>query len=229
MKECTSPTNREAEREIVIARLIANTHRRKRPDNLIQIARDIRWLQNDLGSLKAVSETINLSTDMLGKFLSVERLCSKVRKLVEEREIDLINVVHYMRDFDAEGQEVIAREVVEGRLSGEDMKVLAPLHRSLPHLTVDELISHVQRSRDIRVYVAYFQVPPGFRDANALERRFAEKVGKAEIVSLTVKGQIGTIELTRSGRKKLTEAAKECKLPLRKFVDAIVLNLHKSR
>jgi hypothetical protein len=229
MKEFANQTNREVERENVIARLIANTRRRKRPNSLIEIARDIRWLQNDLGSLKAVSETIGLSMDMLGQFLSVEWLSPTARKLVEQRKIDLVRIVNCMRGFDAEEQEVIAREVIAGRLSGEDIKVLAPLHKSLPHVTIDELISHVQRSRDIRVYVAYFRVPPGFRNAAALEKRFAEIVGQAGIVSLTVKGQIGTIELTRSGRKKLTEAAKECKLPLRKFVDAIVLNLDKSR
>jgi len=134
-----------------------------------------------------------------------------------------------MRDFDAEGQEVIAREVVEGRLSGEDMKVLAPLHRSLPHLSVDQLITRVQKSRDIKVYVAYFRVPRGFKEANALESRFAEIVGQDEIVSLTVEGQIGTLKLTSAGRKKLAEASKECKLSLRKFVDAIVVNMHKSR
>lgn len=223
MKECASSTNRESERERVIARLIGNTRRRKRPNSLIEIARDVRWLQNDLGSLKAVSQTIGISTDMLYKFLSVEWLCPKVRKLVEQRKIDLVRIVNCMRGFDAEEQEVIAREVIAGRLSGEDIKVLAPLHKSLPDATVDELISHVQRARDIRVYVAHFRVPPGFRDADALERRFAQIVGQTEIVSLTVKDQIGTIELTRSGRKKLTEAAKERNLPLRKLVDAIVL------
>lgn len=215
--------NREAKREAVIARLIANTLRKKRPNSLIEIARDIRWLQNDLGSLKAVSETIGISTDMLGQFLSVERLSPEVRKLVEERKIDLVNVVHYMRDFEPEAQQVIAKEVIADRLSTNDIRVLAPLRKSLPHLTVDQLISRVQKSKNIKVYVAYFRIPPGFENTDASKRRFEKIVGKNEIVSFTVKDLVGTLELTSFGQKKLRGAAKERNLSLRKFVDRIVL------
>ena len=214
--------NREEMQEIVIARLIANTLRKKRPNNLIEIARDIRWLQDDLGSLKAVSETIGISTDMLRQFLSVEQLCPEVQKLVAERKIDLVNIVHYMRNFEPEAQQVIAREVIEDRLSGRDVRALAPLQKSLPHLTVERLISRVQESRDIKVYVAYFRIPPGFKNTDELKRRFEKIVGETEIVSFTVKDQVGTLELTSAGLKKLREAAKERELSLRKFVDMIV-------
>ncbi len=223
MNDCSKPMNGETKRKSVIARLIANTCRRKRPNNLIEIARDIRWLQDDLGTLKAVSETVGISTDQLWQFLSVERLCPEVQELVEERKIDVVNIVHYMRAFDAEAQQIIAREVVAGRLSGEDIRVLAPFHRSLPHLPVDQLITRVQESRDVKVYVAYFRLPQGFEDAYALERRFDRVVGQTEIVSFTVEDRIGTLKLTPSGRKKLQEAARERNVSLRKFVDAVVL------
>ena len=215
--------NREVKREAVIARLIANTRRKKRPNNLIEIARDIRWLQNDLGSLKDVSVTIGISTDMLRQFFSVERLCPEVQKLVEERNIDLVNIVHYMRNFEPEAQQVIAREIIEGRLSGEDIRVLAPLQKSLPHLTVEQLISCVQESRNIKVYIAYFRIPLGFKNTDELKRRFEKIVGETEIVSFTVKDQVGTLELTPAGLRKLREAAKEHNLSLRKFVDMTVL------
>lgn len=221
MKECSKSTN--AEVEPIIARLIANTRKRKRPNNLVEIAHDIRQAQNKLGSLEAVAETISLSTDQLWQFLSVEQLCPEVQKLVEERKIDLVNIVHYMRNFDGEAQQVIAREVIAGRLSGEDIRALAPLQKSLPHLSVHGLISRVQKSRDIKVYVAYFRVPVGFRDVNGLRRRFERIVEQSEIVSFTVEGQIATLKLTPSGRKKLRGAARERNMSLRKFVEAVVL------
>lgn len=222
MNEYRKPVNREAERESVIARLIANTRRTKRPNNLIEIARDIRWLQNDLGTLKAVSETIGISTHMLGQFLSVEKLSPEVKKLVKERKIDLINVVRYMRNFRWNAQRVIAREVIAGRLSANDIRVLAPLHKSLSHLTIHQLISRVQKSKNIKIYVAYFRIPSGFKNTNALKRRFQKIVGKTEIVSFTVKDLVGTLELTLLGQKKLRDAAKERNSSLRKFVDMIV-------
>jgi hypothetical protein len=194
---------------------------------LIEIARDIRWLESDLGGLEAVSKTVDVSTDQLRQFLSVERLCPEVQKLVGERKIDLINTVHYMRSFDAEAQQVIAKEVVEGRLSAEDIRTLAPLHRRFLDLSIDQLIARVQKSRNIRVYIAYFRLPHGFMGANALQKRFEEVVGQAEIVSFTVEGQIGTLKLTSFGRKRLQEAAKERKMSLRKFVDTLVLEQHK--
>jgi len=215
--------NRKEDQENIIARLIANTRRKKRPDNLIEIARDIRRLENNLGSLKTVSETIGIVPDMLRQFLSVERLCPEVERLVKERKIDLVNIVHYMRNFEPQAQRLIAREVIAGRLSANDIRVLAPLQKSLPHLSIDKLISRVQKSRDIKVYVAYFLVPLRSKNTGALKRRFEKIVGKAEIVSFTVKGQLGTLKLTPVGQKKLREVAKKHNLSLRKFVDMIVL------
>lgn len=214
---------KESKREVVIARLIANTLRRKRPNNLIEIACDIKWLQNDLGSLKAVSGTIGISTDMLRQFLSIERVCPEVRELVEKRKIDLINIVHYMRNFEPKAQQIIAKEVIAGRLSATDIRVLAPLKQSLSHLTVEQLISHVQKSRNIKIYVAYFRVPLRFKSDSTLKRRFEKIVGKSEIVSLTVKDTVGTLKLTSLGQKKIKEAAKERNLSLRKFVDMLLL------
>ena len=210
-------------RETIIARLIANTRRRKRHNNLVQIARDVRWLENDLGSLKAVSETIGLSLDMLQQFLSVERLCPELRKLVEERKIDLINVVHYMRNFDSVAQQAIAGEVIAGRLSAEDIRVLAPLRGNRTNTNIHQLISRVQKSRNIKVYVAYFRVPERFDDVGSLRKRFEKIVGKTELVSLELTDNVGILELTGMGQRKLREEAKRYNLSLRRFVDKVVV------
>jgi hypothetical protein len=159
---------------------------------------------------------------MIRRFLSVEELCSEVRKLVEKREIDLINIVHYMKDFKPGAQKTIAKKVIAGQLSASDIRVLAPLHNSLPNLSVHQLISRVQKSKNIKVYVAYFRIPSAFKNTDALKRRFQKIVGKTEIVSFTVKDLVGTLELTLFGQKKLRGAAKERNLSLRRFVDMIV-------
>ena len=211
--------NREYKQEIVIARLIANTLRKKRPNNLIEIALDIRWLEKDLGGLKAVSNIIGISTGMIRRFLSVEQLCPDVRKLVEKRKIDLLNVVHYMRNFGVREQKIIAKDYVSGKLSANDIRVLTPLHNNLPSLGIRQLISKVQKSKNIKVYVAYFRVPIGFNDIEGLKRKFENVVGKDNIVSLSHKDSIGTLELNSIGHKKLREEAKLMNLKLREFVD----------
>lgn len=219
-----SKDDREKEREFRIVRLIANTHRRKRPDSIVAVAGDIRWLENDLGSLRAVSEMpgIDVSEDMLRQFLSVERLCPEVRKLVEERKIDLINVVHYMRNFDSEAQKIIAREVIKGRLSANDIRVLAPFRKAAPDLNIEQLISHVQKTKNIRIYVAYFRVPSELANIQSLRKRFEEIVEKDEIISFNVENSIGMLELTLLGQRKLKQAAKEQRLSLRQFINSII-------
>lgn len=215
----------DKKRETVIIRLISNTRKKNRPDDLVAIARDIRWLENDLGSLKTISELpgIGISIDMLKQFLSVEKLCPEVKKLVEERKIDLINVVHYMRNFDPEAQKVIAREVIEGHLSANDIRVLAPFRKTAPDLTIDQLISHIQKKKNIRVYVVYFRIPSELRNIQSLRKRFEEIVGKDEIRLFTVEDSIGMFELTLLGQKKIRQYAKEQKISLRKLVDSIIL------
>lgn len=195
--------NRESKLETIVARLIANTLRKKRPNNLIEIALDIRWLEKELGSLKAVSNIIGISTGMIRRFLSVEQLCPEVQKLVADRKIDLINAVHYMRNFRREEQKIIAKEYVLGKLSANDIRVLAPLHNNIPKLNINQLISRVQKSKNIRIYVAYFRLPAGFSDTEGLKKRFERVVGNNNMVSLSIKDSIGTLELNSVGQKNL--------------------------
>jgi len=160
---------------------------------------------------------------MLQRFLSVERLCPEVQQLVQGRKIDIINVVYYISSLGTEAQKTIAQEVLAGRLTAEDVRVLAPLIRSLPNLPLNRLISRVRESKDVKLYVAYFHVPAGSGGADRLRSRFESLVGSGEIVSLTVEDEIGSLELTRLGHEKLRQAARGRGVPLRRLVDSLVL------
>jgi len=215
--------NNEKIRDTVIARLIANTRRKKRPDNLNKIADDILWLSTNEGSLQKVSQIIGISTEMLKKFLSVKQLSFEMRKLVEERKIDSVTIVHLMKNFNSEDQKIIANEVMSARLTADDMKVLVPLKRSLPNLNINQLISRVQDSKDRKLYIIRFEVPSTLKeDFNLLENRFKEILSDKDIASFTVEDKIGNLELTSEGLKQLKETAKKQNLSLRKFVSGLV-------
>jgi hypothetical protein len=215
--------NISKDRNTVIARLILNTKRLKRINSLVEIAQDIRWLEKDMGSLKAVAEVLKLTTEMLGRFLSVERLCPEVRKIVQERKIDLINVVHYMRIFSPREQKVIANVVTSGDLSGEDIRVLAPLHRSQPNLSIEQLISHVRKAKNIRMYVAYLPVPDNFKNAGVIKGRLTKIVGETGIASFNIKGKVITMMFSADGHKKIREAAKGKNLSLGQYLKSLIL------
>jgi uncharacterized protein (UPF0335 family) len=213
---------REYNRENVTARLIANTRRKKRYDDLVEIARQIRWLEKDLGSLKEVSKTIGISRDQLHQFLSVEKLSPEVKKLVEDRKIDLINTVHYMRNFDHKAQKEIADAVVNKGLTAGDIRVLAPLGRDTDYQNVQDLISRVRGAKNVKLYVLYFHVPRALQDGMELEGMFKSIVGESEVHSLTTEGSTGILEITERGRAKLREEARKQNLSLRAFVGKIV-------
>jgi hypothetical protein len=211
------------DRETIIARLIFNTRRIKRPNSLLEIARDIRWLEKNLGSMKGVSNAINISTEMLRRFLSVEELCPEVRKLVHERKIDSLNIVLYMRNFDPNSQITIANEVIQGKLTGDDIRVLAPFHKNNPDMPIDKLIARVQKSKDIRVFIAYFRIPEILKNkAETLKRKFERLVGKSGIISLKIRDRVGILTLSSDGHKKLREVVSKSKLNLRQFVDDLI-------
>jgi len=209
-------------RDNIVARLIANTRRKKRHDNLVEIARQIRWLEKDLGSLKEVSKTIGVSTDQLHQFLSVEKLSPVVKKLVEDRKIDLINTVHYMRNFDYEAQKEIANEFIKKRLTAGDIRVIAPLRRDTNYKDVKAIISRVRGAKNVKLNVLYFRVPRALRDGVELTGIFESVIGEDEVYSFKVEGDMGILEITDTGKANLRYAARKRNLSLKAFVGEIV-------
>ncbi|MFQ5685949.1 MAG: hypothetical protein ACE5GV_04750 [Candidatus Scalindua sp.] len=210
--------------EKIMARVLSNTLRQKRPNNLVEVANDIELLKQEMGSLEAVSNLVGISTDMLRQFLSVKRLSPEVRKLIKERKIDSVTIAHRIRNFTDEEQKTIAKEVIDGRLTSSDVRALVALKSKLLNLNVEQLISRVLKSKDIKIYVARFRMPSDKKENNKLRRRFENIIGKSEILSLNFENSVGVLEVTRIGLKKLREAAKRDNLSLRQFVDKLVEN-----
>jgi hypothetical protein len=169
-----------------------------------------------------VSKAVGVSTDQLRQFLSVEKLSPEVQRLVEDRKIDLINIVHYMRNFDYEDQNKIANEVMNRRLTAGDIRVIAPLRQSPGYNDVGDLISRVRGTKNMKVYVLYFRVPKGLDDSGKLEETFENIVGENEVRSFKMEGDTGILELTDTGKIRLREQVKKSNLSLRRFVDKIV-------
>lgn len=209
-------------RDEVIARLIVNTRRKKRVDNLFEIAKQIRFLEKELGSLKEVSKTIGISTDQIRQFLSVERMSPKVQNLVKKRKIDLINIVHYMKNFNYDDQNKIAEKLMNGTLTARDIRVIAPL-RLIPEFSnIDHTISRVSNSKNIKIYVIYFRCPSENEKFFTIENRFYELLGLENIFSIKKEGATGILEITTKGKKKLQEAAKKMGLTLRQYIASII-------
>jgi hypothetical protein len=136
--------------------LIVNT-RKPRPEmrtsSLLEIADAIERLRDPSGDLKPVARIAGVSVEMLQRFLSVRDLSGPVQKLVASRRIDSLNVVHYMHKMSAADQARVARAALKGRLSGSDVRALAPMHHRNPKVGAKALIQRHVASKDRKVYV----------------------------------------------------------------------------
>ncbi|MFW5887360.1 MAG: hypothetical protein ACOCUH_01040, partial [Bacteriovoracia bacterium] len=137
----------------LIARLILNTKRVKRQDSIVQVADDIAALQDKLGSLKRVSETIGISTHMLNQFLGVNKLSPKVYELVKKRELDSVSAVYYLGKHPSSDQIKLANSYINGEINSQDIRVLGPLRSRYPNKSIEELIERTKQSKDIKVSV----------------------------------------------------------------------------
>lgn len=71
--------------------VFANIRRKKRKENLVNIAKAFEYLVKNYGSLKAVAEKVGISAEMIRQFLSVLKLPVEVQELFSKREIDSVD------------------------------------------------------------------------------------------------------------------------------------------
>jgi hypothetical protein len=206
-------------KEELTARLIKNTRRIKRLNNLIEIAGYIGYLSDEIGGLSAVAKIIGISIEMLRKFLNVQKIKStKVLKLIEERKIDSVAVVDLLKVFKSFEQERLAEEIITGRMTSGDLKALVPYKRKFPHLNIETLVKRIQKSKNVKVYLLYFKVPKEIKDISIFRRKLETIVGRKEINSLEANNGVGLLKLTKLGQREISRAAKIRHQSLRIFI-----------
>ena len=208
--------------EEALAIIISCTRRVKRPIDLVALAENILYAKKCLGSLEAVGEAVGLSVQQLKDFLAVEDLCADAKILVSKRTIDSVDVVKTLSKLPAPKQRLLAAHFVAGRLNSKDVRVITTHAKRFAHKSMERIIADYYKSRDVRLYVAEFRLPPRFSNWARLRERFEKIIGKNEIRKLESEKKIAVIEITALGHKKLREAVRERGTTLRKFIAALV-------
>ena len=193
----------------------------RRPHSLPEIAVAIRTAEAFYGRLKEVANRVGISTEMLRRFLSVNRLHPAVLPLVRARRIDSLNAVLYMTALPADDQPVVAEELLSGKLSGTDVRALVPLRRRLRRANVRKLMDQVTNSHDRTVYAIVFtleSIDQVRRVTDALRRQSGEG-----LVAVQRNGNHHyKAVLSRQGLKNLRAAASKRRLPLRDYVKRLL-------
>ena len=208
-----------------LALIIVCTRRIKRPKDIVTLARSISYAEKRIGDLEAVAEVVGLSVRQLKDFQTVQKLCAEVKILVKNRVIDSVDVVKNISKLPPKKQKTLATHFADGKVTSKDVRIITTFAQKFPGKSIEKVITDYQKSKDIRVYVAQFRLPPHFNNQIGLCKKFEEIVGQREIMKWHLKGRIVVLELTVLGHKKLREAVRKQRSTLRKFVTSIVEKL----
>lgn len=190
-----------------LAALIKNTRTQRRPLSLTEIATWLDMAINGLGSLKEVAERIGLSTKMLRQFQYVQKLSPNVQTLFGQRKLDSVDAAVHLSLLSAQDQTVVAQEIAEGQVDSADVRAITELRKKLPKVNIDEIIERVKATKNVRQYVAEFVVRSKNTTPVSLREKFARTIGAENILSINIKGSIGTLKMTAQGRDHLQKAA----------------------
>jgi hypothetical protein len=198
-----------------ISELIGCTRRKRRPKSIVEIADIIEFLRAKLGTYRAVADRVDLSTEMLREFRAVKLLAPEMHRLVAERTIDSVDLVYRISKSKPATQKAIVRKVLQDALTGNDVRVVKS--SSTGQMSEQKALLRTIESRDIKTYLIRFQMPKR-KSASEVQRDFSRIVGANQIVSLKIEKGVATLGLSYRGQKRLREAAKQEKEPLREFV-----------
>ena len=205
-----------------IAIIIKCTRRVKRPIDLITLSRNILYAKKELKGIKNVAKEVGLSVQQLQDFLAVERLSSKVKTLTEDRKIDSVDVVKTISKLPIKQQEILADFFISGKITSKDVRHITTFAKKFPDKSMKKIISDYEKSKDIKIYVAHFQLPNDFKGESQLRSRFEQIIGTDEINKLNIQKKKVTLEVTALGYKKLRETVRKKRMTLRKFMESIV-------
>lgn len=201
----------------IIPRLLASTGRQKRRFNLLEIADDISQLSKHLGGLNKVSDVLGVSTGMLNKFLTANKLSEQAKELVKERKIDSVELVNKLARFTTFEQEWITEQVINGNINSIDIRLLSPLRKQYPTIPLADLLKKLIDSENKRVSVIKFSLHDVFNSVDEVCKSLMKIVGSSEVISCNFDGDQGVIKLTQKGEDQLRKAAKRAKKSLQEF------------
>ena len=205
-----------------VAALIASTKRKNRNLTPLQVADKIEVAYQGIGSLKQVADAIGLSYEMLRQIYSVKKCTPDVKQLVRQGKLASFDILYRLSKLPERDQLPVAKAVVAGDLSSDDVRGIVSLRKDFPSFAPSKIIERIRASRNIKEYIAYFEMPDRKMAVGSLRRRFEDVVGKDGVRSLKVEGQLGTLRLNGAGRKRLQAAAGKANLTKRKFLDRLI-------
>jgi len=204
-----------------LAVLLLNTRSNKRPSSLTDIAAWLNIAVKKLGSYSAVADRLGLSTKMLRQFSYVGRLSSDLQALVASRKLDSVDAVAHLAMLPASQQSAIAAALEKGTISTSDLRTIVQLQRAGYSKSIPAIIKRVKKEKTKREFIAEFVIR-GSRNRKRIINAFQRYISPENILRLELTGAIGRLILNENGKKELSNAARQLKVPLTQVVSKIL-------
>jgi hypothetical protein len=206
----------------IIARLILSTRRKSRNFSIYDIASDILYLKTSFGNLNEVAKLVGVSSGMLNQFLSVFNLPEFVLKMVKERKIDSVSIVHYLSKFKEADVISLSQLLVSRELSSQDLRILLPFRKAHPNEDILNLVEKLNSSKNIKVSVIRINKSDTEKSIIELTQVFVSEVGRENLYAIEEKNDFLDIKLLKSGESILRQKAKAKKKSLHEFIAILI-------
>lgn len=208
--------------EETIGRIIANTRRQKRQSDLIVVSADVKMLCDAVGSIEAAAHAVMLSTSMITQFLSIEKLSSEVKRFFKSRLIDSVSIGFYLSKFNPNDQIILAKLVIDNRVNSSELRLLLPLRKQHPTLSISELVDKLQSSQNKKVSVIRFELEDSVEPIEKIRNRLLNLISITDLVSVEQRSSQGEIKVLKSGEDKLRSIAKNKRISFQQLIYELI-------
>lgn len=222
-EEIKNPTELNEEERLIVFLLVNTGGKKKRRDNLIEIAEAVeRFIKYQGGNIEKAASILSLQAETLKIYLSIYGLDDRTREYFEERKIDFISYAYWLSKFHEQDRPLIIEEILKKELKGKDLDALYWFKKSSQEAGIKTAIKRIKTSKPIKVFVLNFFF---LKDKEkGIKVRLNELLKTEDIHELVFENfgienyRIGKLTLHNSGLRKLREKAKEKRLSLVKYL-----------
>ena len=211
----------KARLEKAFIRLIGSTKRNRRAKNLLEVAKEISIAEKILGNKKTLAKEIGISVEMLREFTSVNKLSEPVKQMIKDGKLSSVDVAYRLSLLSEVNQLEVVQAYIKNELSGKEVRDIVTLSKRYPKLRIKGIIKKVKETRDIIQYIIRFRTPKK-QPEWILRKKFLDLVGKENIISFEVKGQIGILNVSEEGKRILQKEAKKYRITKRKLIELVL-------
>ncbi len=208
--------------EVIIARLILSTGRKKRPFDLVSVFKDFKFLLNNGYSVDKISKILGISPGMVGKFLQIEKISPDIRKLIEERIIDSVALVHNLAKFSFSDQIIISQSLKEEKLTTHDVRALSPLRKTNPNVALEDLITRLTNSKDRKTSIIRIPIESLKRDSIDFEKNIKNIIKEENFEKIELNKAFFDLKMSKKGELQFRKYAKTKKMSLNELINELL-------